>query len=100
MARQSPDAKADAPQLQNILDLSLKATTNTDQIRRDAAAKEAEYRKRRDNAMRRARIESHCLEASRKDSVIGEDIPPRKERQTEAHQAGRRSMVYDTKSPL
>lgn len=36
--------EAEAAQLQEILDLSLKAANDPDQIRKEAAAREAEYR--------------------------------------------------------
>lgn len=38
-------------------------------------------------------------EASKRNSVE-EEAPPQQERRTETHQTGRRSTVYDTKSPL
>lgn len=107
---QALDAEAEVAQLQEILDLSLKAANDPGPIWKHAAAREAEYKRRREDALRRAwelRIELKCLEAEKakreasgRDIVTEEEAPSRKERRTETYPAARRNSVYDTKSPL
>lgn len=104
------EAEAEATQLQEILDSTLKAANDPEQIRREAAARKAEYKRRHAEAMKRfkeLRIELQNLEAekvqqeaSRRDNVVDEEAPPRQERRAENHSAARRPSVYDTKLPL
>lgn len=53
--RDALEAETKAAQLPEILDSTLKVANDPDQIRREAATPEAEYKKRREDALKRVR---------------------------------------------